>query len=251
MKNTNPFVPQGSILEQQSKRRSRMKVGVSCVLAVSITSLVAMLSLQGCHKPTETTEPATPPELTNNEFPPFTPPNPTPVIEPSNPPPPVTVVTPTPIEPVGTEYVVIQGDTLGKIAKNNHVTLPALMAANPKIVPTKLKVGQKITIPAPTASAVAPAAAMTPAAGTGQEIYVVKSGDTLTRIAAAHGTKIKAIETENNLTTTKIKVGQKLRMPPKAEAAAIAPAPAMAPMTPPPSSSTMVTPLPPGSTPAR
>ena len=55
---------------------------------------------------------------------------------------------------------------------------------------------------------------------TGGEIYVVKSGDTLTQIAKRHGTTVKAIEAENNLTTTKIKVGQKLKIPAKAEAAA-------------------------------
>jgi LysM repeat protein len=251
MKNTNPFVPQGSLLEQQSKRRSRMKLGVFCVLAVSVSGLMAML-IQGCKRETAgPVEPVNPPVLTNSEFPPFTPTNPAPVVEPTNPPPqPITVVTPPPAEPAGTEYVIVQGDTLGKIAKNNHVTLPALIAANPGIVPTKLKVGKKITLPAPTTSAVTPAATGTPATGSGEEIYVVKSGDTLTKIATTHGLKIKAIEAANNLTTTKIKVGQKLKIPAKAEAAVVTPAPAMAPATPPASSSTMVTPLPPSSTPA-
>jgi LysM repeat protein len=109
--------------------------------------------------------------------------------------------------------------------------LKALEDANPGIVPTKLKVGQKISIPA--ASGTAPAAvAATDSTGTGEEVYAVKSGDTLTKIAKANGTTVKAIESENNLTTTKIKVGQKLKIPVKAEApnpVAAAPAPA-APM---------------------
>ena len=43
MSNPNPFVPKGSLLEQQSHRRSRLKLAVFCVLAVSVTGLVAML----------------------------------------------------------------------------------------------------------------------------------------------------------------------------------------------------------------
>jgi len=58
----------------------------------------------------------------------------------------------------------------------------------------------------------------------------VKSSDTLTRIAKLHGTTIKAIRAENNLTTDHIKVGQKLKIPAKVEAAApVAPAPAGTP----------------------
>ena len=60
----------------------------------------------------------------------------------------------------------------------------------------------------------------------GGETYTVKSGDTLTKIAKAHGTTVKAIKAASNLTTDHIKVGQKLKIPAKAEAAAPAPAPA-------------------------
>jgi LysM repeat protein len=66
------------------------------------------------------------------------------------------------------------------------------------------------------------------AAGGGEEMYTVKSGDTLTKIAKAYGTTVKAIESENNLTTTEIKVGKKLKIPAKA-AAAPAPEPVTAP----------------------
>ena len=141
------------------------------------------------------------------------------------------VVAPPVVENPGTEYVVVHGDTLGKIAKKNGVTLSALKAANPGVEPAKLKVGQKLTIPA---GGTAPAVTGGPASietGVGGETYVVKSGDNLTKIAKAHGTTPKAIKAENNLTTDHIKVGQKLKIPAKAEAAAPAPAPApVAPM---------------------
>jgi hypothetical protein len=49
MNNPNPFVPKGSLLEQQSKRRSRMKLAVLCVLVVGVAGLTAML-IQGCKR---------------------------------------------------------------------------------------------------------------------------------------------------------------------------------------------------------
>ena len=59
MNNPNPFVPKGSLLEQQSQRRSRLKLAVFCVLAVTVTGLVAML-IQGCkrEKPSDESESA-------------------------------------------------------------------------------------------------------------------------------------------------------------------------------------------------
>jgi LysM repeat protein len=237
MNNPNPFVPKGSLLEQQSQRRSRLKLGVFCVLAVSVTGLVAML-IQGCkrEKPDDTLNPppldlssnlppldATNPPLNDLSNPPAVPLPPLPTNPVVMPPPPLLP----PIEPAATtsEYTVVQGDTLGKIAKRNNVTVKALEAANPGVVPTRLKVGQKLVIPAGGKTAADTAA---PAGETGVISYTVKSGDTLTSIAKRHNTTIKAIEAANGLTTTKIKVGQKLKIPSKTEAAPVPVAPAPA-----------------------
>jgi LysM repeat protein len=239
MNNSNPFVPQGSLLDQQNKRRSRMKLGVFCVLAVSVTGLMAML-IQGCKRE----QPAESADTLMTDTNTATTDTNTPSYEASNPPvvappmatsaPPV-VVAPPVVETAGAEYVVIKGDTLGKIAKKNGVSLKALEAANPGVVPTKLKVGQKLSLPAggaavPTAASATGTEAI--AADVGGETYSVKSGDTLTKIAKAHGTTVKAIESANNLTTTKIKVGQKLKIPAKTEAATPAPAVESAPAPP-------------------
>ncbi len=247
MNNPNPFVPKGSLLEQQSQRRSRLKLAVFCVLAVSVTGLVAML-IQGCKREKPDTDLNPPPlDLSSNTLPmDYT--NPLPA-EVSNPPvvvPPIdtnpSVALPAiaPVEPVApvasSEYIVVKGDTLAKIAKKNGVSLKALEAANPGVVPTKLKVNQKLVIPAGGKSATEAVSPTAAGAEAGGDIYTVKSGDTLTRIARKHGTTVKAIEAANNLTTTKIKVGQKLKIPSKAEAAAPAPAPVLdaapAPMLP-------------------
>jgi LysM repeat protein len=46
-----------------------------------------------------------------------------------------------------------------------------------------------------------------------ETVYVVKTGDTLTHIARAHGTTVKAIEAANGLVSDRIAVGVKLKMP--------------------------------------
>jgi LysM repeat protein len=268
MNNPNPFVPKGSLLELQSKRRSRLKLGVFCVLAVGIAGLAAML-IQGCKReesenspdmsqsqpPVDTnsyaeTDTNTPPIEASNPPVEPTPPGATAATPPSPTPPEPTPVAPPPA-PAESEYVVVKGDTLAKIAKANGVTLRALEDANSGVSPTRLKIGQKLVLPAGAATTGATTAAET-ASGTsagGDEVYTVKSGDTLTRIAHRNGVTVKALMTENNLTTTHIKVGQKLNIPAKPEAApaevntppatATPPAPepmpsAPAPTTPPP-----------------
>jgi len=221
MNNPNPFVPQGSF--EQNKHRSRMKLGVFCVIAVGVAGLTAML-IQGCKRETESADNS----MTDTNIPTID--TNTPALEASNPP-----VAPMPetnplveaapsVETAGTEYIIVKGDTLGKIAKDHHVTLKALEASNPNVQPTKLKVGDKLTIPAATENSTA----MDTTSSTsteGEELYTVKSGDTLTKIARAHGVTIKAIESENNLSTTKILVGQKLKITAKTETAAPAPMP--------------------------
>ena len=47
----------------------------------------------------------------------------------------------------GGDYTVKSGDTPAKIARAHGVSIAALMAANPGLEPTKLKVGQKINLP--------------------------------------------------------------------------------------------------------
>jgi LysM repeat protein len=239
MNNPNPFVPKGSLLEQQSKRRSRLKLAVFCVLAVGVAGLSAML-IQGCKREQPVEGDNSAPTIDTN----------TPAITDTNAPtidtnapvmPPVATnapvaVTP-PVETTGAEYAVVKGDTLATIAKKNGVTLKALEAANPGVVPTKLKIGQKLTLPAGSG---APAAATeSTGASAGGETYTIKSGDTLTKIAHSHGTTVKALEAANSgLDPNHIKVGQKLTIPTKVAAAPAAPAPApepvpVAPVTPP------------------
>jgi 2',3'-cyclic-nucleotide 2'-phosphodiesterase/3'-nucleotidase len=66
-----------------------------------------------------------------------------------------------------------------------------------------------------TISRTAPPVATGKAASTTQSetLYVVKSGDSLTRIAKAHGTTVKALKAANGLENDRIVVGAKLKIP--------------------------------------
>jgi LysM repeat protein len=147
----------------------------------------------------------------------------------SNPPPVATPLPPVDTAPpvpaaTASEYAVLKGDSLAKIAKTHGVSLKALEAANPTVQPTKLKVGQKLVIPVGGKAAVdaaAPGAAPLLAGESTIITYIVKAGDNLTKIAKTHGVSVKAIQAANGLATTQIVVGKKLKIPTKVEKAAV------------------------------
>ena len=228
MNNQSPLVPQGSLLEQKNQNRARVKIAVFVVLAIHSIGLLALL-MQGCKKEPETVGV---PEPTNNAATTF--------VEPTNAPPPV-ATTPTvvatntsvaPVEPpppqtqplvptaAATDYKVAKGDLLTSIAKKFHVSLKQLTDANPGVDPTKLQIGQTLHIPAPTTAVTGSTAGETgsAAASGGPQVYTVKSGDSLIKIAGQFGTTVKALRSANSLTTDKIVVGQKLKVPAKVSA---------------------------------
>jgi LysM repeat protein len=229
MNNPSPFIPQGSIAEQKNKSRARVRMAISCILAIHFIGLMALL-MQGCRKPNDTE--TTTQEATNTA--PAFDTNVAPAIEtnvaPMNPtayvPPAPDTNPPAAMPGAAQEYVIVKGDTFESIGKKFSVTTKAIEAANPGVVPTKLKIGQKIQIPAPTPSVSTPSAMVPAAADTsagGEKPYTVKSGDTLTTIAKHFGVTVKELRSANNLTTDKIKVGDKLKIPAKSAAT---PAPA-------------------------
>ncbi len=231
MNNPSPLVPQGSLLDQKNKSRARVKIAVFLVLTIHGIGLLALL-MQGCKKEPEVAANAEP---TNNAATSF--------LEPTNAPslatndlavstgaPPAVVEPPpqasTPAPPATpSEYTIASGDNFSTVAKKFHVSVKALMDANPGVEPTKLKIGQKINIPAAVAGTAVPASpsyspATPTAPATGEQMYSVKSGDSLTKIASHFGTTVKAIRSVNALKTDRIVVGQKLKIPGKAVGAA-------------------------------
>lgn len=122
--------------------------------------------------------------------------------------------TPAP-QPEVKEYTVVRGDSFYEIAREHGITTRALMDANPGIEPARLQIGAILKVPAPEPASSKPAA---DAAEEGQ-IYTVKSGDTLSRIARRHGVRLSDLREANNLRTSRILVGQKLRIPEPEQAA--------------------------------
>jgi LysM repeat protein len=114
--------------------------------------------------------------------------------------------------PTTQEYTIQKGDTYSTIAPRFGVTVKALQTANPTVDPAKLQIGKKIIIPPPTVAAT-PTATPVVDAATGDTVYTVKSGDTLGGIAKEFQTTVKAIQSANGLADTRIKVGQKLKIP--------------------------------------
>src|SRR5205823_6141141 len=109
-------------------------------------------------------------------------------------------------------------DTLQKIATANGVTVAALRKANPNVDPKKLRPNMKLVIPAAlpvsTAQPSSPGTSgdASGTAGPG-EVYTVKSGDTLTKIARAHHVTTSELRAANNLKTSEIRPNQKLKIP--------------------------------------
>jgi LysM repeat protein len=114
-----------------------------------------------------------------------------------------------------TEHVVQRGETIGALAKKYGVTEQAILDANPNAKPRSLQVNDKLIIPAPVGGAVAERSL--PAGGTGPategEIYVVKQGDNLTRIAGKYGITVKQLRAANNIKGDRILPKQRLVIP--------------------------------------
>jgi LysM repeat protein len=229
MNNLSPLIPQGSALEHKNTSRTRVRLAVFVVLSVHIVGLMALL-MQGCQKPDSESEAGLQPQVTNDLF--------SQVFDPTNVPveavpppqtnlgqiPPENAVVPLPT-PTSTEYTVMRDDTLSGIAqKFPGVSVRMIQEANPGVEPTRLQIGQKLQIPPPAPAALTPGAPTAEAGG--QRIHVVKSGENLIRIAEQYGVSVAALRAENNLTTTRIIVGQKLKIP------ASAPPTTEPPMTP-------------------
>ena len=118
-------------------------------------------------------------------------------------------------------YEVKKGDSLGRVAKKHKITVSELAGANGLSNTATLKIGQKLMIPASVQvppqenkeGSIQPPAATTSAADT--TVYIVKRGDSLSKIAKKYGTTVKNLMTINSLKSHNIKIGQKLNVPNK------------------------------------
>lgn len=242
-------MPQGSLHQQQSRGNSTVRIAIFAAVALHAVFFAGPL-MQGCRPDSDNTggeglssnsETNAPNELagleTNfygsfDDLPPVTtdfsdtnglpaPGLAEPAPEEVEPSVPITEV-PQPDVPEETppaettEYVVVRGDNLHKIAAAHGVTLNAIVRENPNIDPSLIRPGQKIVIPPPKLDS--SGGVSSGGAQDSSNIYVVKAGDTLTKIAKHLGTTIAAIKSANNLRTDRILIGKKLIIPESASA---------------------------------
>jgi len=130
-------------------------------------------------------------------------------------------------------YEVQKGDTLAGIARRNGLSAKELAAANNLATTATMHIGQKLVVPAKGGKPPAAPGASSgpaPAAVSSGNTYTVKSGDTLSKIAARHGTTAGAIRALNGISGDMLKIGQTLQIPGNARLpAAGGPAPLSAP----------------------
>ncbi|KUM37543.1 lytic transglycosylase domain-containing protein [Arthrobacter sp. EPSL27] len=137
----------------------------------------------------------------------------------------------------GAVYTVKSGDTLGAIADRHGVKLSEVFSWNGLSMSSIIYPGQQIKIgggtpaPAPSAPAAPAPAPAAPTASAPAGSYTIKSGDTLSGIAARNGVKLADVLSANGLTMSSIIYpGQKLAL----AGGSVAPAstPPAAPVTP-------------------
>lgn len=110
-------------------------------------------------------------------------------------------------------HIVKSGESLGSIAKKYHVSVSQLQRWN-NLKGTTIYPKQKLIVYA-SGAPMAQAGNATPVErSTTSKIHVVKSGETLGKIAAKYKCTVTDLKKWNNLSGTNIKVGQKLKVYP-------------------------------------
>ncbi len=121
---------------------------------------------------------------------------------------------PTAAAPVSTGYTVRRGDTLGHIALRTGTTVAALTAANGLDARGFIREGQRISVPARAGSAAAAPSGSGATTATGStSTYTVRSGDTLSHVAARSGVTLSALRAANPGVSDRIQIGQRLAVP--------------------------------------
>ena len=120
--------------------------------------------------------------------------------------------------------LLIQGCKSEHAKMASAMTLSATVATLPPAAPVTFSAAEPKPVSPPSAPAssaktgpvAAPVVSKTGAAMESihsETFYVVKPSDTLSRIAKAHGTTVKAIKATNGLATDTIAIGMKLKLP--------------------------------------
>ena len=180
----NPFgLPKVLLAEREARRRKQFRAGVYAAL-ITATILIMGMLIQGCRtqqapsagaaiQPVVRPDLRTPRQATN--------PLPTPMAQAET--------------AAETNWISPQSTSLPEnvtLPEPGPTSVPQTVAPNPEPLPVK-EVHKA-------------------SAHQARGIYVVKSGDTLSRIAKAHVTTVKTLKTANHLSSDRIFVGEKLKL---------------------------------------
>jgi len=113
-----------------------------------------------------------------------------------------------------TRHVVRKRDTFSLIAKMFGVPASEIARVNGLTLQSRLRPGTELAIPRPTRINPPKVAAGKGPAALGDTSYRIKKGDTLSSVAAQHSTTVEAIKALNGLSSSRLSIGQILRVAP-------------------------------------
>ena len=112
----------------------------------------------------------------------------------------------------GGEYSVESGDTLGRIARKHNTSVNELVSLNNIADPNFIKIGQKLILPQQQIQS--KPADLPIEEKENKNVYRIKSGDTLGKIAKQYGTSVNTLASINNIKDPNlIIVNQELQLP--------------------------------------
>lgn len=100
-------------------------------------------------------------------------------------------------------YRVRKGDTIYAIARKYGITQNSIRKGN-NLRTSRLRIGQRLVLTIPPKGITQPKA--------GKNVHIVRRGETLSSIAKRYRTTVSQIRTLNHLRTTRISIGQRLRI---------------------------------------
>jgi len=108
-------------------------------------------------------------------------------------------------------YTVRSGDTLSALARRHGTTVQALARVNNISNPNFIRTGQRLTIPGRSDSYKPPTSTR---GSRSASTYTIRSGDTLSGIAARHGTTVSALARANGISNPNLIIaGRTLKIP--------------------------------------